>query len=231
MKNKILKQYNEISELIHKEEEKNLDRLISSIVTIELKENGDTCNSKEKSDDNSKRRRDEHIVMTSLLSLRIHAGCFLIRSGQTDKLEQLREDLKNLVSNVKNLEYEWEITETVRRDSYDLLKVICDPKDIDIIAHNYMWDLSTIPVQEIKPGMFFLFTNISQYLQSIGQISEAMTLLEALCNYSRERNNPDHKELVCRVLTQICDDSPETTCRIADVDKDYFFDDTINLCR
>ena len=226
MKNKILKQYNEISELIHKEEEKNLDRLISSIVTIELKENGDTCNSKEKSDDNSKRRRDEHIVMTSLLSLRIHAGCFLIRSGQTDKLEQLREDLKNLVSNVKNLEYEWEITETVRRDSYDLLKVICDPKDIDIIAHNYMWDLSTIPVQEIKPGMFFLFTNISQYLQSIGQISEAMTLLEALCNYSRERNNPDHKELVCRVLTQICDDSPETTCRIADVDKDYFFDDT-----
>lgn len=226
MKNEILKQYNEISELIHKEEEKNLERLISAIVTIELKENGKACNSKEKSDDNNKRRRNEHIAMASLLSLRIHTGCFLIRSGQTDKPEQLREDLENLVSNVKSLEYEWEITEAVKRDSYDLLKAICDPEDIDIIDNNYNWFLGKMPAQEIKPEMFFLFMDISQYLQSIGQISEAMTLLEALCNYSRERNNPSHKELVCRVITRICDDSPETTCRIADVDKDYFFDDT-----
>ena len=86
MKNKILKQYNEISELINKEEEKHLDRLISAVVSIELKENGEACHPKEESDDNSKQRRDEHIAMASLLSLRIHMGCFLIRSGQTDKL-------------------------------------------------------------------------------------------------------------------------------------------------
>ena len=225
MENKILHQYNEISELIDKEKEKSLDRLISAIVSIEQKENGETC-TKDETEDDSKRRRDEHIAVASLLSLRIKAGCILIQSGQADKLDQLREDLDNLVSNVKNLEYEWEITETVKSDSYDLLKAICGIDNIDIIDSNYKWSREQMPDKEIKPGMFFLFTNISLFLWNIGHTSEAMTLLESLCYYSRIRENPDHKELVCRVLTQICEDSPETTCRIADIDKDYFSEDT-----
>lgn len=164
--------------------------------------------------------------MISLLSLRIKVGCELIRSGFLDKQEQLRDDLEKLISNVQSVEYEWKISDAVRSDSYDLLRAICMPEDKVIVERNYNWHLQGVVSGEITHEMFFVFTNAAQYMHDIDRIPEAVNLLEALCFYSRKRNNQaKHRELVCRAITQICEDSPEITCRIADIDQDIFVDE------
>lgn len=138
---------------------------------------------------------------------------------------QLKEDVVELISNVKSLEYEWEISDTVKSDAYDLLCAICLPEDHTIIDRIYPWNLQNISDKGITPEMFFLFTKVAQYLHDIDHVPEAMKLLESLCTLSRERINPNHMELVCRVITQICEDSPETTCRICDYDQNLFKDE------
>lgn len=84
---------------------------------------------------------DEYIAMLSLFSLRIKAGCELIRFGLSDMLGQFKEDIGELLSNVQSLEYEWKISETVRSDVYDLLRAVCLPEDRLIIDRNYQWNL------------------------------------------------------------------------------------------
>lgn len=222
---KTKQEYEDITRLIDTEKEKKMDQLISALVSLEQRENKET-NSKEKSsEDRLLKNDDEYIAMISLLSLRIKAGCELIRSGLSDMLGQFKEDIEELLSYVQSLEYEWKISETVRSDAYDLLRAVCLPEDRLIIDQNYQWNLLNTTVNGITPEMFFLFTEVSKYMRNIDRLHEAVNLLEFLCFYSRTRVNPEHKELVIRAITQICDDSPETTCRICDIDQCIFADE------
>ena len=126
---KTKQEYEDITRLIDTEKEKKMDQLISALVSLEQRENKET-NSKEKSsEDRLLKNDDEYIAMISLLSLRIKAGCELIRSGLSDMLGQFKEDIEELLSYVQSLEYEWKISETVRSDAYDLLRAVCLPED------------------------------------------------------------------------------------------------------
>lgn len=222
---KAKQEYEYVTRLIDAEKEKRLDWLITAFVSLEQGKNIKSNSDEDSSDDSLRRNDDEHVVMISLLSLRMKAGCELIRFGFSDKLEQLKEDIKELVSNVQSFEYEWKISEAVKRDAYDLLRAVCLPEDRSIIDRNYHWNLSGTIVNGITPVMFFLFTKVAQYMRNIGRLHEAVRLLEFLCFYSRTRANLDHKELVIKAITQICDDSPETTCRICDIDQRNFAND------
>ena len=49
------------------------------------------------------------------------------------------------------------------------------------------------------------------------------SVLEGLCNLSRERNGKAlHREVVYRVLSTICDSAPETSIRISQRNLVYF---------
>ena len=177
---------------------------------------------KTSSDDEMEAHDEEHTAMIALLLLRILINCRMIHNNVRSHDGQLKEDAVELISNVKSLEYEWEVSNSVKSDAYDLLCAICLPEDRTIIDQIYPWDLQNISDKEITPEMFFLFTKVAQYLHDIDHVPEAMKLLEALCTLSRKRINPNHMELVCRVITQISEDSPETTCRICDNDQKLF---------
>lgn len=152
---KTKQEYEDITRLIDIEKEKKMDQLISALVSLEQRENKET-NSKEKSsEDRLLKNDDEYIAMISLLSLRIKAGCELIRSGLSDMLGQFKEDIEELLSYVQSLEYEWKISETVRSDAYDLLRAVCLPEDRLIIDQNYQWNLLNTTVNGITPEMFF----------------------------------------------------------------------------
>lgn len=220
---KAKEKYEQISKLIEAEKDKRLSRLINALVSLNRDQNENSESVETSTDQDIRERDEEHTTMAALLALRIKVSCEIIRSNQTGTLKQIKEDIKEFLSNVQSLEYEWKISDAVRNDAYDLLQAICLPEDLTIIAQSYSWNLQDVAAaREITPEMFFLFSKIAKYLRNIGWLSEAMSLLESLCNLSRERNNPDHKELVSRVITQILEDSPETTCRICDKEQNLF---------
>ncbi|MDO4294577.1 MAG: CHAT domain-containing protein [bacterium] len=208
---RICEEYEEISKRIESEKEKSFRRLLVE----RYADDG-------ASEDSSKKDYEENIVMVALLSLRIKVGCEFVRLEHSDKLEQLKEDMEELVSNVQSLEYEWTISEQVRLDAYDLLSVICVPDDNGIIEQNYNWNLKAETDVGITPEMFFMFTDVANYMSSLGQCSQAVRLLETLCSLSRKRNNPDHKEVVYRVFNQIGYNNPESICKIGDCECKLF---------
>ena len=219
-------EYEQITKLIEAEKDRHLDRLITALVAINQEENESMETAETSTDETIQRRDEEHSAMVTLLSLRIKAGCEGIRFHLFDCLDQIKEDIKELISNVQSLEYEWEITDAVKSDSYDLLCSICAPDDRLLIDQSYSWNRINIANAEVTTEMFFLFKNVAQYLHDINRIPESVKLLESLCTFSRDRNNPAHVELVCRAIAQICDDEPETTCRICDIDRHLFINDT-----
>lgn len=222
---KVKEEYEQISKLIDAEKDKSLERLINTMVSLNHNQNQGTEFAETSTDDDIRKRDEEHIAMTALLALRIKISCEIIRSNQSGSLKQINEDIKKLLSNVQRVEYEWEISDAVRNDAYDLLQAICLPEDQAIIAQSYSWNLQDTAAEEITPEMFFLFSKVAEYLRNIGWLSIAMNLLEFLCNLSRERKNPEHKELVSRVIIQTLEDSPETTCRICDKEQHLFKDE------
>lgn len=221
---RVEKELEQVNELIEAEKNKHLDRLITALLSIEQAQN-EPHPPQKSSDDEIEAHDEEHTAMIALLLLRIMINCRMIHDNLSSHDIQLKEDAVEFISNVKSLEYEWEISDTVKSDAYDLLCAICLPEDRTIIDRIYPWDLQNISDKGITPEMFFLFTKVAQYLHDIDHVPEAMKLLESLCTLSRERINPNHMELVCRVITQICEDSPETTCRICDNDQNLFEDE------
>ncbi|OUO76752.1 hypothetical protein B5F53_16005 [Blautia sp. An249] len=219
-------EYEQITELIDAERERHLNRLITALAAVYQGENENTDAAEASDDDTRKRRDEENTAMTALLALRIKAECEGIRFHLSNHIRQMKEDIEKLISYVQSLEYEWEISDAVKSDAYDLLCSICSSEDRAIIDQSYVWNQRSIINKEITPEMCWLFMKVAQYLRNMNRISEAVSLLEDLCMFSRERDNPDHKELICRALTQICDDSPETTCRICRKEYSLFMNDT-----
>lgn len=161
---KTKQEYEDITRLINTEKEKK-DQLIFALISLEHEKNKE-FNSKEKSsEDRLLKNNDEYIAMISLLSLRIKAWCELIRFKASDKLRQFKEDIEKLISNVQSLEYECKISETVRIDAYDLLRVVCVPDDKLIIDQNYHLDLLRITVNIINTEMFFVYRGFGIYAQ------------------------------------------------------------------
>src|SRR5699024_12598916 len=128
-------------------------------------------------DDDTRKRDEDHIAMTALLALRIKMSCEIMRSNQSGSLKQINEDIKKLLSNVQRVEYEWEISDAVRNDAYDLLQAICLPEDQAIIAQSYSWNLQDTADEEITAEMFFLFIKIAEYLRYIGLVSIEISFL------------------------------------------------------
>lgn len=218
-------EYEQITKLIDAERDRHLKRLITALAAVYQGENENTDAAEASADGAIQRRDEESTAMTALLSLKIKAGCGEIRFHLSNCIEQIKEDIEELISYVRRLEYEWKISDAVKSDTYDLLCSICAPEDREIIDQSYIWNQKSISNKEITPEMCWLFMKVAQYLRDMNRISEAVSLLEALCTFSRKRDNPDHKELVCRAITQICDDSPETTCRICRKDYPLFVSD------
>ena len=217
---KAQQEYESLTELIEAQKEKKLNRFIAALAAV-IQETD------EKSDqDTSSEEDDEDIVLISLFSLRIKAECKLIREGSRDLVEQVKEDIEELVSHVQSFEYESTISETVRSDTYDLLKSICLEKDWCIIEQNYSWNLAETAAVGIPMEMFFLFMGTATYVQNIGKNGTAVKVLEALCSYSRKRANTNHKEVIVRAISQMGGDSPEAVCRIGDTEQPLFTDDT-----
>ena len=223
----VQEEYEQITKLIDAEKDRHLDRLIAALVATNQKDNNKSDPSDSSDDASLEKRDEEHTAMAALLSLRIKVGCKGIQAHQLDCIDQIKDDIAELVSNVQSLEYEWELTESIKSDTYDLLCAICLPEDSEIIDQSYNWKEGEPDIiqQEITPEMFFLFKNVAKYLHNINRISESVNILESLCTLSRKRNNPSHMELVYRVILQICDDSDEAICRICDSDQHLFINE------
>lgn len=222
----VLEEYETVSKLIDFEKEKNMDRLVSAIAAISLRENGETELVSENDSNTFLRDNDEDIAIVSLLSLRIKAGCALVRDGFIEKKKQLKEDIEKLISSVQTIEYEWSLSDNVRSDAYDLLVAICPETYKAILVENYHWNLENVVRGNITNEMYMLFINIASYLERLKRTEDSHRLLEMLCMYSRRRNNIDlHKEIVCKVISNLSTNDPETICRIASIDGKIFEND------
>lgn len=140
---RVEKELEQVNELIETEKNKHLDRLITALLSIEQAQN-EPHPPQKSSDDEIEAHDEEHTAMIALLLLRIMINCRMIHDNLSSHDIQLKEDVVELISNVKSLEYEWEISDTVKSDAYDLLCAICLPEDHTIIDRIYPWNLQNI---------------------------------------------------------------------------------------
>ena len=102
---RVEKELEQVNGLIEAEKNKHLDRLITSLLSIEQAQK-EPHPPKTSSDDEMEAHDEEHTAMIALLLLRILINCRMIHNNVRSHDSQLKEDAVELISNVKSLEYE-----------------------------------------------------------------------------------------------------------------------------
>ena len=222
MLSKLLDQYNLISKEIEREKKKDLNSALDSLVTsfLHLKQRKTPQN-------NEKERFREHEKnMLSLLCLRIAINGRLISNGYYEKKEQFQNDIQDAIQNVESLEYAWEISEAVLRDTLDLLLAVCSGcEDIIITFFQKKYKIMVKKDDEISADLYFLFNAVADYYSRNRRRKLAVSVMENLCCLSRERNYKElHQELVIKIMAKIGDDEPESTIQIGNSNRKYFED-------
>ena len=85
---KAKEEYEQISKLIDTEKDKSLERLINTMVSLNHDQNQGTEFAETSTDDDIRKRDEEHIAMTALLALRIKISCEIIKSNQSGKKQR-----------------------------------------------------------------------------------------------------------------------------------------------
>lgn len=221
MLSKLLDQYNLISEEIEEEKQADLNRALDSLVASFLH-----IEQKTHEDDEKERFREHEKNMLSLLCLRIAANGRLISNGYYKKREQFKIDIQDAIQNVESIEYAWEISEAVLRDTLDLLLTVCSGcKDIIITYFQKKYKITIKKDNEISEDLYFLFNAVADYYSQNQRRKLAVSVMENLCCLSSERNSKQlHQELVIKIMAKIGDDEPVSIIKIGNLNRKYFED-------
>lgn len=224
MENDLIIHYNQISENIENEEQREISRLLSVFVDNNISEMKEIKNGNNLESHEGQNRVYRHkIAMVSLRCLRFSFGCELVVSGYRKYQAQLSDDLAYIIDDVSKIERSYLVGDRVISDVADLL-ISINPKCDQIIK---ILDYKTTVVSEqndISPEMFYLFSYVSDYYASNDYANLSCQILENLVLLSRKRNDQlSHRELVVRILSQWIERFPETTYKICESEADYFY--------
>lgn len=221
----LINQYKQISDEIEKEKESEIDRLIAVLLEQPNEPNG--ISQLEKSSTDNPTQHYEN--MLALLCQRIKIIGELIQKGNNTHYNQLEEDLEAAIENTRNIESAWKITDEIIDHARDILTAICQENmEVLLPYFNNRYQNRLRGVNEVTPELFFLLIATSDAYERLGKRELSVSVLEYLCQVSKERNGIGlHQELISRVFGLISDRAPEATVRIARVNFKYF-DQAIN---
>lgn len=223
MLDRLLDQYCIISNELEREDEEELDDLISSFAEILISDqNPQNAGTKAKNQPKIYATRNK--AKFALLCLRIAANCQLIYYGCYDYQEQLQQDISKAIENAQSIEYKWEIDDGVISDTLEVMLALCSScREVIIKYFNNKYSLNWQNYGEVTPDLYHLFNIGADYYRQHGWDEQAVVLLEYLCCISRERNSAErHRELVSKILAQIAENAPEAICRIGKADVEQF---------
>ena len=215
-------QYSKISREIEDENQSEMDALISSLVAVIEKEESDDSTSADTDNNDNERQIKENIV--ALTCIRISLALSLVNNGKSEYVQQLNEDIDTALKNICTLEYEWEINDDILDHLADLISVV-SPVNIDSFKSyiNNRYKSRFRRAKEITSECYNLFVSVASAYQRLNKSELFSTVLEGLCNISRERNNKAlHREIVSNVLTVIYDSAPEIIIKIGRQNIKYF---------
>lgn len=219
MISKLLNDYNLISKEIEIEKQADLDRMFDSLVLSFTKQQEET-----QTDDKDWFRQHEK-NMFALRCLRIAVNFRLITNGYYKKKEQLDKDIEDAIENVKNIEYAWNISEAVLKDTLEVLLNICsDCGEVVLTYFENKYNLTVRDFGEITPDLYFLFIMIIDYYKQNGREELAVDMLEGLYELSSERNPLEiHQELVVKVIELLGEmNVPDRIVQIGDLENKNF---------
>jgi len=220
--NDISTQLISISDEIEREKQSCMDSLISSLASLILQENS---SGDEKTSNGTGIPSTQHEEnMLCLLCLRVKILGKLIEAGNRDHVAQFSEDINTIIENTKRIERGHEFTDEILDHTWDLLMSIC-PEHEKILSP-YFRDRYKNRLRrptQFTPDLYFFFTSIAQAYEHLGKRDSSISVLENLCQLSKERNGQElHREIIGRILGQIGDRAPEVTVRIAHLNLKYF---------
>ncbi len=124
MLDRLLDQYCIISNELEREDEEELDDLISSFAEILISDqNPQNAGTKAKNQPEIYATRNK--AKFALLCLRIAANCQLIYYGCYDYQEQLQQDISKAIENAQSIEYKWVIDDGVISDTLEVMLALC----------------------------------------------------------------------------------------------------------
>lgn len=224
MSDYLITQYNKITKLIDEQNKRYDDYTFSKLIASF----GD--GEKSEKDDDSLVYRNHCFFQLSYTCLRTEICCRIIDAGSRKFANELEDNIKQVIENVKQVKYEWEISDELLRDSLDVLLLLCkDYKDIIVPYFPKSQVLFKSGRSEVSSDLFYIAVNVMDCLKKNGDSELAINVVEQLCKMSRERNKSErHRYLIVNVLPRIIDDESETAYAIC-CDNASFFDDELSL--
>lgn len=218
------RQYHIVSEELEQEKQRHMDRLASALTALILAERGASSTAGPQQDEDALQARQCQINVFSLLCLRISVHCRMLCSGYRSQSNELAGDIADAVEKVQSIERAWKVTDAVLGDALDVILAVCSGHEQIVLP--YFKQKYVLPKRrraEVTPELYSLFCSVADYYKQSGREELAFSMLETLCQISRERNRITlHQEVVVRVLGELGDTAPELVCKIGRADEDCF---------
>lgn len=222
MLDRLLNQYYMISNELERQDNEELDDLISSFAEILISEQNPSDAVKTKKEPDMYVKRNQ--AKFSLLCLRIAANFQLISYSCRNYQEQLQQDISKAIEKAESIEYKWKIDDAVISDTLEVIQALC-PSCEDALRNyfNSRYSLFQQNYDEVTPDLYHLFHTAADYYRQHGWEEQSVVVLEYLCFISRGRNSVErHRELVSKILARIGEGNPEAVCRIGKADEEQF---------
>lgn len=189
----------------------------------ELLHNGD-----EEQEERDPRRETEREKCASLLlrSMRIHLCLDLIKQGHTSCAAQFRRDWDEIISCMKFMEYEWNVTNEVLCDAVDVILLLDPSKRKELIRQ---LDFSTrLKIKSRKPlpsPVVDCAFQMADYCFKTERGNEMLRIIANLIALSQERNTANldkHRIITTHGLHYTVDNDHQLTVRICNAQKRYY---------
>lgn len=211
-----------ISDEIEREKQSHMDSPISSLASLILQKNSSKGEKNSADTDIPSTQHEEN--MLCLLCLRVKISGQLVEAGNREYADQFSEDIDTIIENTKCIEHGYKLTDETLDHVWDLLMAIC-PEHKTLLSPYFKsrYKNKLRRLIPFTPGLYILFTSVAQAYERLGKRDYSISVLENLCQLSKERNGREfHREILGRILGMIEDRAPEVTVRIARLNLKYF---------
>lgn len=184
---------------------------------------------KTKSDSVENAYREHEQNMFALLCLKLN---LYVRLSYLERLagkKSIKDDINSLIDNVQKICYASQLYGVVDIDKAlsivgDVLNLVCPDRFDDVRAlFAPEYTLVNRCPQTISKNLYNLLLITSKALRRMGYREQSISILERMCELSRQVSDADsHRRLVRKVLIYDLDEEPETIIRIAKRNEECF---------
>lgn len=172
----------------------------------------------EETGDTWEHTRREHTAIVSLHALRIQIVLEMIKNGNRDRIQSLREDFKKVRHSINVLHYDWNDEKAYYAETLDAILLIR--------PHNRALLMKQLPLSvkmkikasnTLSPDIYNILKNMSRYYLENNFRREGQDAIRNLVRLSQERNAGDpsvHRYLVKLQLDYLDSSFPELTAEL-----------------